>query len=91
MASFDEVVKFPRKKQRKKRPKKALTTINFLRGFTNFGSFTGISSQVQMTSLLKFKKQLAWFTLHLVSHIVLVEHQLIFFSIFTGKLCHNYF
>lgn len=27
---------------------------------------------------MKLKKQLAWFILHLVSHIVLVEHQLIF-------------
>lgn len=77
MVIFYQAEGFPRKK-RKERPKKALTTMNFLRGCKIFGSFTGIYSQVQMTSLLKLKRKLAWCSLHLVSHIVLVEHQLIF-------------
>lgn len=68
-----------RKKRKKHRPKEALTTINFVGGCKIFGSFTGISAQVQNDIIVEIKKkQLAWCILHLPSHVVLVEHQLIF-------------
>lgn len=41
------------------------------------GSFTGISSQVQMTSSLKLPRKLAA-AVYIWDHILLVEHQLIF-------------
>lgn len=83
MVNFDQVGGEISKKEKKKdtpekvTPKKALTTAHFLRGCKIFGSFTGISSQVQMTSSLKLPRKLAA-AVYIWDHILLVEHQLIF-------------